>query len=95
MKAPAFEYLGRGERGPIYRYNLIAQSDEALLDLKRLRGATAPFVERSAGDALRQLTQDAMPGAFDTSAAQDVETLAWYACSIRRRRGRSKRRKSP
>jgi hypothetical protein len=36
IQAPAFEYLGWGERGPMYRYNLVAQSDEALLDEKRL-----------------------------------------------------------
>jgi hypothetical protein len=78
MQAPVFEYLGWGERGPVYRYNLVAQSDEALLDEKRLP-ERCPFVERSAGNALRQLTQDAIPGAFDTSAVQDVDTLARYA----------------
>ena len=78
MQAPAFEYLGWGERGPVYRYNLVAQSDEALLDEKRLPDR-CPFVERSAGSALRQLTEDAMPGGFDTSAVQNVDTLAWYA----------------
>lgn len=78
MQAPVYEYLGWGERGPVYRYNLVAQSDEALLDEKQLPDR-CPFVERSAGSALRLLTQDAMPGAFDTSAVQDVDTLAWYA----------------
>ena len=77
MQAPTFDYLGWGERGPVYRYNLVVQSDEALLDEKRLpdRG---PFVERSAGNALRQLTQDLMPGVFDTSAVQDLDTMFWY-----------------
>src|SRR5690349_17138372 len=27
-QAPAFEYLGWGERGPVYRYDLTARSDE-------------------------------------------------------------------
>ena len=27
---PEFEYLGWGERGPVYRYNLVARSDEAI-----------------------------------------------------------------
>ena len=61
-----FEYLGWGERGAMYRYNFVAQSDELLLDEKRL-STRSPFVARSAGDALRQLTQDAIPGAFGTS----------------------------
>jgi len=76
--APEFEYLGWGERGPIYRYNLVATSDELLLDRKR-SPRRPPFVERSAGDALRQLTEDLLPGFFDQSAVQDVEPLAFYA----------------
>lgn len=76
-QAPAFEYLGWGPQGPVYRYNLIALSDEALLDEKRLPDRS-PFVERSAGNALRQLAQDLMPGVFDLSAAQDLDTLLSY-----------------
>jgi hypothetical protein len=78
MHAPVFEYLGWGERGPMYRYDLVAQSDEGLLDEKRLPDR-CPFLDRSAGDALRQLTQDLLPGVFDTSAVQNLDTLAWYA----------------
>src|ERR1700690_368834 len=76
--APEYEYLGWGIRGPMYRYNVIAQSDDVLLDEKRLP-ARSPFVERSAGDALRQLTTEAMPGAFDLSAVQNLDTLPSYA----------------
>jgi hypothetical protein len=76
-QSPAFEHLGWGERGPIYRYDLVANSDESLLDEKRLADRS-PFVERSAGNALRQLTQDLAPGVFDLSAAQDLDTLLWY-----------------
>lgn len=75
--SPAFEYLGWGERGPVYRYNLAAQSDEIILDRKRLPDRS-PFVNRSAGNALRQMTQDLLPGAFDFTAVQDVDTLADY-----------------
>lgn len=77
MQAPEFEYLGWGQQGPAYRYHVIAQSDEALLDEKRLP-VRCPFVNRTGGDALRQLTQDLMPGAFDTAQVQDVDTLIWY-----------------
>jgi hypothetical protein len=76
--APQYEYLGLGEQGPVYRYNVIAQSDEVLLDQKALPNRS-PFVDRSAGNALRQLAQDLLPGWFDTSAVQDVDTLATYA----------------
>jgi hypothetical protein len=67
-----------GERGPVYRYNLTALSDESLLNEKRLPDRS-PFVERSAGSALRQITQDLIPGVFDTSTVQDLDPLAWYA----------------
>jgi len=79
-QAPTFEYLGWGEQGPIYRYNLVAQSDEVLLNEKRLPDR-CPFVERSAGSALRQLAANLLPGVFDTSAVQDLDTLATYVSS--------------
>ena len=75
---PQYEYLGWGEQGPLYRYNVMAQSDEVLLDQKALPDRS-PFVDRSAGNALRQLAQDLLPGWFNTSAVQDVDTLAVYA----------------
>jgi hypothetical protein len=75
---PQYEYLGWGEQGPVYRYNVAAQSDEALLNQKVLPNRS-PFVDRSAGDALRQLAQDLLPGFFNTSGVQDVDTLAAYA----------------
>jgi len=74
---PEYEALGWGQQGPMYRFNLVARSDDALLDEKRLP-ARSPFVARSAGDALRQLTEDLMPGAFDTNAVQDLDVLPEY-----------------
>ncbi len=78
IAAPEFEYLGWGEQGPSYRYIILAHSDETLLDEKRLP-VRCPFVNRTGGDALQQLTQDLMPGAFDLTAIQDVDTLVHYA----------------
>jgi hypothetical protein len=76
-ESPQFEYLGWGEQGPLYRYHLVAESDEVLLDQKALPNRP-PFVDRSAGDALRQLTEDLLPGWYDTSGVQDVDTLVSY-----------------
>ena len=75
--APEFEYLGWGERGPVYRYSIVAKSDEALLDEKR-SPARSPFVSRSAGDVLRQMAEDAVAGALNTSGAQDLDVLPAY-----------------
>jgi hypothetical protein len=75
--APTLEYLGCGTYGAVYRVHVTANSDEFLLDDKRLP-ICAPFVNRSAGSALQQLTQDTLPGAFDLSAAQSVDTVVTY-----------------
>src|SRR5437660_7734727 len=74
VAAPEFEYLGWGERGPTYRYNFVARSDDALLDEKPLSARSA-FVARSAGDALRELTRDAIGAQFDTTAVHNLDTL--------------------
>jgi hypothetical protein len=81
---PAYEYLGWGGRGPVYRYNLVAQSDEVLLDRKRLPDRV-PFVDRSAGDALRQMAQDLLPGVFDVTSAQNLDALASYTADPRKK----------
>lgn len=76
--APQTSCAGWGERGAIYRYELLALSDEVLLERKQ-PPLIAPFVGRSAGSALRQLTADLLPGALDVSGVQDVDTVATYA----------------
>jgi len=75
--APEYEYLGWGGQGPVYRYNVVAQSDELLLDQKTLPNR-APFVGRSAGDAIQQLAEDLLLGWFDTTGVEGVDTLATY-----------------
>ncbi len=77
IAAPQYEYLGWGEQGPVYRYNVAAQSDEVLLDQKALPNRS-PFVDRSAGNALRQLAQDLLPELFNVSAVQNLDPLASY-----------------
>jgi hypothetical protein len=80
VQAPLHEYLGWGERGPVYRYAIVAHGDEFVLDRKRLP-SRAPFTNRSAGSILEQLADDLLPGTFDTSAVQDVVTLHSYSAS--------------
>lgn len=78
--APQYEYLGWGEQGPTYQYDLAAESDEFLLDQKRLPDR-CPFIDRSAGDILRQTIGDLLPGTFDLSEVQDTDTLATYTAN--------------
>ncbi len=48
LAAPAYQYLGWGERGPVYRYEVEALSEEMVLDQKT-PPLHSPFVARSAG----------------------------------------------
>ena len=82
-EAPAYEYLGWGERGPAYRYQLRALTDEFLLDRRQLP-ARAPFVARPAGEILRQLANDLLPGAFNTTAIQDLDALPAFVSDFER-----------
>ncbi len=76
---PDYEYLGWGERGPAYRYSVAALSDEFLLD-RRCIADRAPFVDRTAGDILRQLVGDT--GApVDTTQVDAVDTIPSYSAS--------------
>jgi hypothetical protein len=84
VSKPKHEYLGFGERGPVYRYSLTVRSDEFLLDRKTLP-ARSPFVGRAAGEVLRQMAEDLLPGGFDTSAVADLDVLPWYVSDPRRR----------
>lgn len=81
---PGYEYLGWRENGACYRYDIVAIGDEFLLDRKALPDRP-PFVNRSAGDALRQLAETLLPGALDASAVQDVDRLGWYYCDRQKR----------
>lgn len=80
---PDYEYLGWGERGPMYRYTLAALSDEVLLDGRTVL-ARSMFIQRTAGDIVRQLALDLMPGAFDTGTIEPCATLPSYTSGAQR-----------
>ncbi len=81
--APDYEYLGWGERGPVYRYALCATGDESLLDQKTLP-KRAPFTNRTGGDALKQLAEDLLPGGFDYTGVETLEAVPFYAVDSRK-----------
>ena len=91
--APEYEYLGWGEQGPVYRYNLVAQSDEILLDRKALPNR-APFVDRSAGNALSQLAQICCRGGLTRPPCRSL-ILSQLTLSIRRKVFRFMRQRLP
>ncbi|HEY1731572.1 MAG TPA: hypothetical protein VGG15_07475 [Terriglobales bacterium] len=75
---PEREYLGRGQL-PAWRVVLHAVDDSGLLDHNVLPVRT-PFASRTAGDALKTLTNDVLPGGFDESGVLDVSSI--YQCGI-------------
>ncbi|MFB3915134.1 MAG: hypothetical protein ACE14M_00270 [Terriglobales bacterium] len=77
---PELEYLGQGEPGPVYRYTILARSDESLLDRKTVP-VRPPFIARTAGSILKELAGELLPGAFDVAGVQDVDTLPSYTSS--------------
>ena len=79
---PEEEYLGWNERGPQYRLNVSASSDDVILDRKTLQPRPA-FVNCSAGGIVAALASDVAPGQFDCSGADDVESLESYFASSR------------
>lgn len=78
--SPTYQYLGWGERGPLYRYEMVALSDEMLLD-KKAPPPRSPFVARSAGEALRQLSEETLSGWADYSRVEAGDPIPFYAVS--------------
>ncbi len=74
---PEHEYLGWGERGPEYRLLITAASDEALLDRNTLP-VRPPFVARTAGAILRATAESLLPGAFDLTPLDDLDSIPSY-----------------
>lgn len=78
--APEYHLLGWTERGPVFRYEIVALSDEMMLDQKTLP-PTPPFVARSAGDALRRLSEDTFAGWGDLSGIAGEDVIPYYKAS--------------
>src|SRR5208283_4749669 len=76
--APEQQYLGVGHQGPAWRYVLQAVDDSCLLDHNALLVRT-PFASRTAGDAIRTLANDVLPGGLDLSGVQDVSPVYQFS----------------
>ena len=76
--SPEQQYLGYGQQGAAWRYVLQAEDDSCLLDRNALPART-PFASRTAGDALRTLANDVLPGGLDLSGVQDLCPVNQFA----------------
>lgn len=75
--APTYQYMGWAERGPLFRYEVEARSDEMVLD-RKTPPPHPPFVARGAGDALRQLSEAALAGWFEYSGVEEGDVIPYY-----------------
>ncbi len=78
VQTPTYQYLGWADRGLACRYAVDALSDVMLMDQKA-PPPHPPFVDRSAGSALEQLTAEALPGWFDTSSVEAGDLIPYYS----------------
>lgn len=69
--APQRQHVGYAQQGNAWRYGLVAVDDSWLLDRNALPVRPA-FAYRTAGNALRTITNDVLPNGFDTSAVQEM-----------------------
>ena len=76
--APQRRWLGYSQQGPAWEYALRAVDDSWLLDRNAL--AVRPVLaSRTAGDALRTITNDVLPGGLDVSGVQDIGPINQYS----------------
>jgi hypothetical protein len=78
--APQQEMVGHSQSGAVWRYTLSALDDGWLLD-HNAPTARTPFAYRTAGDALRTITNDVLPGVLDVSGVQELNHVNQYDVS--------------
>jgi hypothetical protein len=81
--APQQQYLGETQTGAVWGYALTVLDDSWLLG-HNAPTARTPFVYRTAGDALRTITNDVLPGGLDVSGVQDLGYVNQFAASSQR-----------
>ena len=81
--APQQQYLGNTQTGTAWGYALTALDDSWMLD-HNAPTPRIPFVHRTAGDALRTITSDVLPGALALSGVQELGYVNEFAASSQR-----------
>ena len=81
---PTFQYLGPGTTGDVACFTIDCESDEWMLDRKALP-QRLPFVARTAGAILAQITQDVEPGKFDTTSVVGCDVIPLYVVDVQQK----------
>ena len=76
--SPSTAYQGWADQGARYEYELVALGDVMMLDMKPTP-PHPPFVARTTGSAIEQLTQDILPGWFDLSGVEAGDTIPYFS----------------
>jgi hypothetical protein len=83
VETPEREYLGWGQAGEMYRYAIRAMGDEAVLDWAVL-AQRPPFVMKTSGEMLREITESAAPGEFDLSEIGDGDVITQVSAGLQK-----------
>jgi hypothetical protein len=83
VATPQRQPLGWGQKGRAWRCVLQAQDDSWLLERNAL-AIRPPFTSRTAGDALRTITNDALPGVLDVSGVRDIGNVYLYSTNAQK-----------
>ena len=81
--APQQQFLGNTQTSTVWRYELTAIDDSWLLQ-QNTPTVRIPFAYRTAGDALRTITADVLPGVLDVSGVQDLGYVNQFVVSSQR-----------
>lgn len=77
---PELKFIGTRNRQPVYSLRCRATSEEYLLNVKRA-GFLPPFVNQTAGQVLRFLTDHLLPGRFEMTNVVDGAFLPHYVAN--------------
>ena len=83
VEAPAYEFLGWSDSGPVYRLAIRAEGDERALDERALPIARV-FHDVSAGEALKQLTADIAGDELDCTNVAELDKVFGFTAERRR-----------
>jgi hypothetical protein len=81
---PEAVYSGWANAGPVHSYLVSAVSDEFVLD-RKTPAARAPFVARTAGSIVKELTEELAAGAFDSAAVMDCDIVPRFVSDPEKR----------
>jgi hypothetical protein len=82
-EAPTREYLGWGQADAVYRYTVRARGEEERMD-RAVLAQRPPFVMRTAGEIVREITEAVAPGEFGLTEVSDVDVVTQFSAGLKK-----------